>query len=343
MPTPRDDFLAALNHEETEITPYGSSFLEEPAERMVEHFGEDWRRRLTPYKAGWSLEIKRVPIEGRDGFYRDDWGCVWQKGTIWHIHESPLKSPSLDGFVWPDLTQPERYEGLSDFCASHPDQFRVGYTGVGFFELYWQLRGWEGLCDFASDSGFAEALLDRFLELQLSVVDRLGREDFDCIGLSDDQSDQRGVTIGAPRWRRMLKPRFKAVFDRIHSFGKLVFLHCCGNLMEIVPDLIEIGLDYLNPLQPECLDVYKLKREYGKDLLLEGGIGTQWLLPFGTPEDIRAEVRRLRLELGRNGGFILATTKAVRPETPTENMLALFDALVHQEPRSALARREAGV
>ena len=342
MATPREDFLAALNHEETEITPYGISFLEEPAERMKAHFGENWTKEITAYKAGWSFQIKRVSIEEGSDFHRDDWGCIWQKGSIWHIHESPLKEPSLDAFVWPDLMKLDRFEGLEGFCEKHPDQYRCGYTGLAFFELYWQLRGWEGLYDFAADTVFAETLLDKFLEMQLQMVDRLAREDFDCIGFADDQSDQRGVTIGAPRWRQMLKPRFKAMFERIHSYGKLAFLHCCGNLMEIVPDLIEIGLDYLNPLQPECMDVYRLKREYGRDLLLEGGIGTQQLLPRGTPEEIRAELRRLRLELGKEGGFILATTKSVRPETPTENMLALFNALVHQEPRSALLR-EAGV
>ena len=336
MATPRDDFLAALNHQEAEITPYGIGFLEEPAERMDRLVAENWRDEIVQYKAAWALTIAREPIEPDSDFYRDEFGCVWQKGSIWHIHDSPLKEPSLDGFEWPDLTKPERYEGLDQIGVDHPDKFRVAYTGLSFFELYWKLRGWEGLYDFADDSPFCETLLNKFLEMQLEVVDRLGQADVDCIGFSDDQSDQRGTTIGAPRWREMLKPRFKALFERIHSHGKLTFLHCCGNCLEIVPDLIDVGLDYLNPLQPECMDLFELKRQYGKHLLLEGGIGTQQLLPFGSPDDIREAVRHCRLELGRDGGFILGPTKAVRPETPDENILALWDAIVHQEPRSTL-------
>ena len=336
MTTPRDDFLAALNHQETAITPYGIGFLEEPAERMGRLVGENWRDEIVQYKASWALTIAREPIAPESDFYRDEFGCVWQKGSIWHIHDSPLKEPSLKGYSWPDLTQPDRYDGLDRIGQDHPDKFRSGYTGLAFFELYWKLRGWEGLYDFASDTVFAERLLDKFLEMQLQVVDRLGLADVECIGFSDDQSDQRGITIGAPRWRKMLKPRFRVMFDRVRSYGKRTFLHCCGNVMEIVPDLIEIGLDYLNPLQPECMDVFELKRQFGKDLLLEGGIGTQHLLPYGTPEQIRDEVRRCRLELGKDGGYILATTKAVRPETPDQNMLALFDAMVHQDPRSRL-------
>ena len=338
MSTPREVFLAALNHEETEITPYGIGFLDEPLQRMDARFGkEKWRDEIIPFKAGWSIEVRRELIEPEGDLYRDDFGAVWQKGSIWHVTDVPLEEPSLDGYEWPDLLDPQRYEGLDRWASEHPDAFRIAYTGLGFFEQYWQMRGWEGLLDFAGNEAFAEELLDRLLEIQLAIVDRLGRADVDCVGLCDDQSDQRGAGIGAERWRRMLKPRFRALFDRIHSFGKRTFLHCCGNCFEIVPDLIEIGLDYLNPLQPECMDVYRLKREYGRHLLLEGGIGTQQLLPFGTPEEIRTEVERLRLHLGRDGGFIIAPTKAVRPETPTENMLALFDALVHQRPRSGLS------
>jgi len=337
MMTPRQTILAALRREETEITPYAIGFLEEPLQRMDAHYrGPQWRDRIIQYRAGWHLTIKKEPVAPGSDFYRDEFGAIWQKGSIWHIHEPPLKEPSLDGYRWPDLTGAERYAGLDEIAAAHPDKYRIAYTGLSFFEQYWKMRGWEGLYDFAADTVFAETLLDKMLELQLQVIDRLGRADVDCIGFSDDQSDQRGVTIGAPRWRRMLKPRFKAVFDRIRSFGKLTFLHCCGNVLEIVPDLIEIGLDFLNPLQPECMDVFELKRLYGRHLLLEGGIGTQQLLPFGTPDDIRNCVRECRLKLGKNGGYIVAPAKAVRPETPTENMITLFECLVDQPPRSTL-------
>ena len=207
METPRDVVLAAMRHEETEITPYGIGFHPEPSERLTRYFGdESWRDRVVAYIAAWGHKIAKTPLAPGSDFFRDEWGCVWQHGSIWHIHESPLKRPSLDGYAWPDFSAPERYEGLDAFCAEHPDQFRLATTGVSFFEYYWKLRGWEGLYDFAAEPRFANALLDRLLESQLQIVDRLGRADVDCIGIADDQSDQRGVTIGPPRWRAMLKP-----------------------------------------------------------------------------------------------------------------------------------------
>jgi len=121
------------------------------------------------------------------------------------------------------------------------------------------------------------------------------------------------------------------LYDTVHAAGKLAFQHTCGNVLPIVPDLIDIGLDCLQSLQPEAMPVYELKQRYGRDLVLWGGLGTQELLPFGTPEAIRNEARRLKRELGRGGGYIFSSSKPIMSDVPIANAVALIEESVKAE------------
>jgi uroporphyrinogen decarboxylase len=149
--------------------------------------------------------------------------------------------------------------------------------------------------------------------------------------VTDDYGDQRGIGIGPERWRTFIKPRLARLYERIHGAGKKTFHHTCGNVFDIIPDLIEIGLDVLQSVQPETMPVYEIKRLYGKDICLWGGLGTQRLLPFGTPQEIRKEARRLKRELGRNGGYIFSSAKPILPEVPVENAVALIEESIAAE------------
>jgi uroporphyrinogen decarboxylase len=173
------------------------------------------------------------------------------------------------------------------------------------------------------------------MELHLPIVDRLCTLPVDCIRFGDDFGAQRGVLMGTPHWREMLKPRLKQMYGRAHEHGKYVMIHSCGDNSPIIEDLIEIGVDIFNPFQPEAQDVYAMKREYGKYITFNGGIGTQELLPYGTPEQITAEVERLCREIGAGGGFIVGPTKPILPDVPTENAVACFEAIVGQGERVA--------
>ena len=156
----------------------------------------------------------------------------------------------------------------------------AGY-GFGLFESAWTVRGYENyFSDLLLEPAFAEGLLDLLLERHLELVDALVQLPCDGIIFSDDYGDQRGVIIGPELWRRFLKPRVAALYARVHAAGKLTFQHTCGNVFDIIPDLIEIGLDVLQSLQPEAMPVYEIKTQYGRNLRLWGGLGTQQLLPF---------------------------------------------------------------
>ena len=145
---------------------------------------------------------------------------------------------------------------------------------------------------------------------------------------SDDWGDQRGVILGPARWRRYIKPYQAKLYEKVHRAGKFTLSHCCGNIRDILPDVIEIGLDVLQSVQPEAMDPYVLKREYGKDITFWGGLGSQRLVPFGTPDEIREEVKRLCDAMGRDGGYILGPAKSMQPETPTENAAAVVESFL---------------
>ena len=158
---------------------------------------------------------------------------------------------------------------------------------------------------------------------------------------ADDWADQRGILLGRERWQRLVLRRQAALYETVRRSGKRVLSHCCGNVREIVPDLVDAGLEVLQSIQPEAMDPYVLKREFGGSLCLWGGLGSQRTIPFGTPGEIRGEIRRLCTEMGRGGGYILGTAKSLQPETPTENAAAVVEGFF-AEAGVTVGRRHAG-
>jgi uroporphyrinogen decarboxylase len=175
-----------------------------------------------------------------------------------------------------------------------------------------------------------DELLDAILEFQLGIVRAGSRLPIDAVYCGDDYGQQRGMLISPHLWRRFLKPRLARLYQAAHDAGKWVFIHCCGNILEILPDLIEIGVDCFNPFQPEVMDVYEMKRMYGDRLSFNGGVSTQRTLPYGTPEEVKAEARRLMAEVGKNGGYILSPAHAIPGDAQPENIMALIEA-VHEQ------------
>ena len=126
-------------------------------------------------------------------------------------------------------------------------------------------------------------------------------------------------------WRVLYKPAYKKLFDRVHEKGLKVFMHLCGNITAILPDLIDIGLNVLNPVQPQAMDVELLSREFGGDLCFYGGIDVQGTMVHGSSEEIRKEISRLVELFGRfNGGYICSTSHSLMPETPLDNIITMF-------------------
>jgi uroporphyrinogen decarboxylase len=246
-------------------------------------------------------------------------------------------SEEIADYPLPDFRREECWEHLPDqIAALHGrDLAAHGLLGQTIFETAWAIRSMEELLtDMAMRPDLAEPLLDHMTDLRIFQAETLARADVDILRLGDDVGSQRGMLMSPAMWRRWLKPRLAraiAAARRVRPHA-LVFYHSDGDIRPIVGELIEIGVDILNPVQPECMDPARLKREFGDRLSFWGTIGTQTTLPFGTPEAVREEVR-LRIEtVGRGGGLFLAPTHFIEPEVPHENLVALVDAIREFSP-----------
>jgi uroporphyrinogen decarboxylase len=336
--------LAQINHQETDLVPYTLTFeTEDLASKLDIFYGDDrWKTRLNNHllRAPEHNEMLFNPAHqpGEQRLVSDLFGAKWdmhQRPA--HLVEPPLQAPDLAGYTFPkieDCFQPDWENKVTKFAEAHPDHFIISCPGFGIFERSWVLRGFEEmLTDVVLEPSFYESLIESITDHQLQIVDRMLKTPLDGILFSDDWGFQEGVLIGADRWRKFIKPHLKRLYDRVHQAEKIVLNHVCGSIREIMPDIIEIGLDVLESIQPEAkgMNPYELKREFGRDITFWGGLGSQSIIPHGTPSAIKAEVSKLVSEMGAGGGYILAPSKAIQPETPPENMAAMVESFVDQD------------
>ena len=197
------------------------------------------------------------------------------------------------------------------------------------YETAWQIRGYEQfLTDLMLQPAWAESLLERLALRNIVKARATARAGVDMLHLGDDVANQQTLMFPPDLWRRVFKPRMARIIEagRQQNPDIQIWYHSDGNVTEIIPDLIEIGVTILNPVQPECVDPEWVHREYGSDLARDGTIGTQSVMPFGTPRDIEETVARMIDRCGQRGGLILSPTHVLEPEVPIENIEALFRA-----------------
>ena len=330
----RDVMKLAFQYQETEYLPITVRLTPEQREALTQFYGDDsWQERFVDYigtMTGVDNFLSLAPMETfENDVVRDNLGCTWQMGSTHHLMDWPLKEPRLGDYRLPAITP--YYEQYvkplwPEQIAQTEGKFRVIWHSFGLFERAWSLRGPEGfMMDLALEEKFAEELLEHITEWKLESIDHLVGAPVDGVFLTDDYAGQRGLLMGAERWRRLFKPRYKRMLERIHHHGLYTIMHMCGNISEVVPDLIEVGLDCMQSCQPECMDIYELKRQYGRDIRFWGGFGAQSVWPFGTVDDVRQETRKLKKEMGRGGGYLLAGSKAPGIEVPIENIAAFFE------------------
>jgi len=337
--TPREVVLAQINHDETHPVPY--TFGCEDAElgkQLQEHYGSEvWQKLFVPYIAHVGGIDSTLQKQVDDTYARDGFGTIWRMDRRpWHLEEPGLKQPSFEGYDFPTAEQfvnPTLKENAAKAMADRPESFSIINIGWGLFELTWRSRGFENaMMDSIAEPDFYAELLDRLTELRLSMVEQCTDVPADAIMFGDDWGDQRGVILGPERWRKFLKPCWAKVYEAVHAQGKFAISHCCGSIADIMPDIIEIGLDVLESVQPEPagMNPYELKKKYGEKITFWGCLGSQSTIHFGTPQEIRDEIRRLIKEVGKGGGYILAPAKGLQPGTPFENAIAVIDSFTNQ-------------
>jgi len=332
---PRDIVLEQIHHRETGPVPYTLDFEEDVGLRLDEHFaGKAWRERLVRYMAHCGTVASRASETIDDTHARDAFGTVWRTDLVTAaVVEPTLKAPTFEGYAFPSVDtflDPATKADTAKRVAESSDSFTMVSPVLCLWEG-WYLRGFENaLMDSVAEEDFFEEVLERLTELCLALVKECADIPADAIILADDWGDQRGVMIGAERWRRFYKPRYARIFEAVHDQDKVAIMHSCGSVADIMADIIEIGLDVLESVQPEAagMNPYELKRAWGAEITFWGCLGSQSTIPFATPAEIREEIRHLRAEMGKGGGYILAPAKPLQPETPTENAVAVVEAFL---------------
>lgn len=273
----------------------------------------------------------------------DEWGVTWARpkgghyissdGPFYHLDEPTLED--LEKFPWPDPADPGRYRGLRERARElheKTDYAVVLNLPVGPVHQCQFVRGYgEWLEDLLLNPAFAESLMDRVVELWIEVTNRALEEAGDYVDLvvyGDDIGTQKGPLVRPELYRRVIKPRHKRMAEAVKRHGKPILYHSCGSVYALIPDLIDVGIDALNPVQVTAaeMDTKRLKREFGRDLTFWGGINTQEVLPLGTPEEVREEVRRRVEDLAEGGGYVLCAVHNIQPEVPPENVVAMYEA-----------------
>jgi len=178
----------------------------------------------------------------------------------------------------------------------------------------------------AGEPEYAQALLDKIIDKNMVMLENIiNLPEIDGVLLGSDWGSQRALLMSPESWREMIAPGEKKEYDLIHEAGKDVWVHSCGCIDVIIPDLVEMGLDVLNPVQPECMDLTFLKNEYGNKLSYWGGISTQQTLPYGTPNEVADETRWTIDLMSKNGGYITSSSQEIQADVPYENLCALID------------------
>jgi uroporphyrinogen decarboxylase len=271
----------------------------------------------------WHVETRTIGYGGGLGEYVED---------AFHPLAAARTVADVERFDWPDA-------GLFDVslmraqCEQWKDYPILGACSEPFY-LYCRLRGMEqALEDLVSNPSIAGAILERILDFDLTlfrrVLDALPGL-VDLVYVAEDLGTQASLLMSPRTFRRFLKPGMARLIDVAHSYGVKVVHHDDGAIYPLLPELIEIGIDVLNPVQWRCrgMDRQRLAREFGHAVVFHGGVDNQHTLPFGTPEDVRRQVRENIRVLGAGKGYIVAPCHNMQANTPTANILALYDAAV---------------
>jgi uroporphyrinogen decarboxylase len=274
-----------------------------------------------------------------DGREKNEWGMVTKEiGLYSELDEFPLCEASVKEdiltYPFPDPHARGRFDIAEEMLRTYRETHGIiGDVETMFFEISWYLTGLEKfLIDLLTEAEYLPYLMDKVMHYILEAGKKLLAMGMDILWCGDDFGGQTGMLIDPDEWRRIIKPRIKYMFEEFRKVDPDIKLawHSCGSILPIIPDFIELGLDILNPIQPLAagMDPVFLKENYGRDLVFFGGIDVQELLPNGTPEQIRDEVRRRIEILGRGGGYIVAPAHNIQPDTPVENVMAFFEAVL---------------
>ena len=315
-----------------------------PGDDLIANLGVDVRGLFPLNSHNWGLPDQP---DGKYWIYHDEWGITHRRsypdGLYYDMIQNPLGALELSyeeiqKHPWPDFSDVWRIEGLHEQAASYR---AAGYAVVlkdpfaGIFEMSQRMVGMTNLMILmASKQSLAGALFDKMVELKLNfwemALPKLG-DVVDVISQADDYGTQASLLISPRMFREQIKPRWKQVFDRQKELAPNAwrFFHSCGSVRPLIPDFIDMGVQILNPVQVRAqgMEPLGLKQDFGEALTFwGGGVDTQWVLPQGTPEEVKDEVRKNIEILAPGGGYVFNTVHNIQADEPVENLLAMYEA-----------------
>ena len=326
--TRRERVIAAIRHETPDKTPtffhLAPDGLQKYGEPLWERYGrEDMRKLHAEGKLGYRNSLY---------FSLGNHVCFLENFPWWDWKDLPpaYKMEDTPDFIpgTVDFGSCEVFAESVRNLREYTDAYVLAEVWTSDFEKAYFSRGLEYfLADMAAEPEFAMELLDFITEKNLSILKQIVETPgLDGVLLGNDWGSQRDLLMSPGTWRTMLKPGAQKEYDLIREAGLDVWVHSCGDISKIMPDLCEMGANILNPIQPECMDIFELKERYGSELTFWGGISTQKTLPYGTTEEVREETRRVTEAMSQNGGYLIAAAQGIQADVPFENLCALIDA-----------------
>jgi uroporphyrinogen decarboxylase len=284
--------------------------------------------------------------EGDYTAYTDEWGIDWRmpkaRGFYYDMYRHPMAQAEaiadIKDYAWPDATDPHRFEGLQERAKAVHDQGKIVILGglcAGVTEMHAWLRGFEQYyTDFYLHPEVAEYIMDKVVELKMAYWESALKEAgeyVDVVMEADDMAGQNRLFFSPDIYRKFVKPCHTRLFAFIKQQARVkIFFHTCGAIRPLIGDLIESGIDILNPVQKSAfgMDLAELKRDFGKDVVFwGGGVDTQHVFDSRAPQEVRADVKRSIEALAPGGGFVFATVHNTQANVPPENFIAMWETL----------------
>ncbi|GHU61400.1 hypothetical protein AGMMS49983_01050 [Clostridia bacterium] len=327
--TYRQNVIDALDHKQTQLTPWAFETTAAFRGNYIKQYPVDDVEADLESNIMFGKYKRMSFVE--ESVYEDVFGVHWKLsgdgGDIGMPINHVMNIEEPDKYIFPKIDTAELEKGLAAMRADtrHFRMFRMTYT---MFERAWSMTGMmELMIKMAEDEKHVLGIFEKITEYQHKLLDAVLDEEFEGVYFGDDWGQQKGLLIGPAHFRTFIKPFMKELTARVKSKGKYVLLHSCGDLSEILPDLIEIGIDAYNTVQPEVYDLQHIKNEYGKDLTFWGAISTQQFLPFHSAAEVfEKSVETIRI-LGKGGGYLFSPTHAIPPDVPPENARTMLDAV----------------
>ncbi len=346
--TPRERVRAALAHTQPDFTPCDYFATPEIRQALLDHFGVSGDDEIRDC-LGTDVRYVNPPYTGPplqhfdDGSTIDEWGVRRRPmPNEYGEYDEPVDFPyaawesveEAEAFPWPDPDWHD-YQAIPALCDQFPDKaIATGAFWVqDFINRTAMGRGVEQvLLDIATENPVYLSIVEQRHRFYMRQIERTleaagGRIDLVLCG--DDFGTQRGLLISPASFERLFAPKKKEFFEMVHAHGAKVTHHCCGSSRRLIPSFIACGMDALQTIQPQAagMDPYELKREFCGRIALHGAVDVQGWLQRANPDEIEREVNRLMDQVGRGGGFILAPCHHIQPDTPLENVLALYRAV----------------